>query len=63
MPTRLPITDLDRARRHVLGQRLYRLRKKYKYLKSLGLKYSAARVKARILEVSREYAGMGGRPR
>ena len=62
MPPRLPITNKGRARRHVLGQELYRLRKQHSYLKGLGLTLNAARVMEKMVELSREYEEVGGKP-
>ena len=62
MPSRLPITDAARARRHVLGQTMYRLRKHYKFFKRLGLNHNARKVRARMRELAREYEAVGGKP-
>ena len=62
MPPRLPITDKDRARRHVLGQTLYRLRKKFQFFYDLGLMGSADRVKAKMESTLQEYEDVGGKP-
>ena len=62
MPPRLPITNEERARRHVLRQTLYRLRKRYKYLQGLGLRGNASRVRDRMVEVAMAYDAIGGKP-
>ncbi len=63
MPQRLVISAKDRARRHVLGQRLYRLRLRYRYLRRSGLKLNARHVMGKIRVLSTEYDGLGGQPR
>ena len=62
MPALLPISDSDRARRHVLGQQLYRLRRRYKYLLSMGLYDNADRVLWDIRVLAQEYEHVGGQP-
>lgn len=62
MPAKLEITDLARARRHVLSQQMYRLRRRHKYLIGVGMNDSAARVRAMLDVLSRRYDSLGGRP-
>lgn len=63
MPTRLPITDQDRARRHVLGQQLYRLRKHYQFLLDARLYANAEMELVHIRAKEREYNAVGGKPK
>ena len=62
MPPKLRISAKDRARRHVLGQQLYRLRRRYKYLNRAGLSLNAGRIRVRILALTGEYDALGGPP-
>ena len=63
MPAQLPISDEDRARRHVLSQRLYRLRHKYRFMRRHGLHHRADIVMAQIQELRTQYQALGGLPR
>lgn len=62
MSNNSPMTDEIRARRHVLGQQMYRLRRRYRYLKAGGLDVSAAVVEGQLREMSKEYVALGGLP-
>ena len=62
MPQSLGISDEDKARRHVLGQQLYRLRRRYRYLKDGGMPLNAGRVLINIRELTQKYDSLGGRP-
>jgi len=62
MPQALPISVKDKARRHVLGQQLYRLRMRYKFLKRGGMILNAQRVMTKIHMMTLEYDALGGRP-
>lgn len=62
MPSKLEITDIARAKRHVLSQQMYRLRRRYKYLIDAGMHDSAARVRDVLVELSGQYDSLGGRP-
>lgn len=62
MPAKLEITDLARARRHVLSQQMYRLRRRHKYLTDAGMRDSAIRVRVMLVELSAQYDSLGGRP-
>ena len=52
----------QQKRRHVLSQRMYRLRRRYRYLTNAGLVVSAAGVKDQLLILSKEYEAIGGKP-
>ena len=62
MPNKLNIDNPTRARRHVLGQQLYRLRKHYQFLLDEGLLANALVVRAHISTRELEYDALGGRP-
>lgn len=62
MPARLDITDDTRARRHVLSQQMYRLRRRYRYLIDGGMVNSAEHVRVLLVELSNDYDRLGGRP-
>jgi len=62
MPPRLPISNEDRARRHVLRQQAYRLRRKYRYLKGQGMYGNARRVLEQLQALNTQYDALGGLP-
>ena len=62
MPARLKITDVTRARRHVLSQQMYRLRRRYRYLTDAGLRDNAERIRVQLDTLSLEYDTLGGKP-
>ena len=53
---------MQQKQRHVLSQRMYRLRRRYRYLTNAGLLISAGNVKEQLIELSREYDAIGGKP-
>jgi hypothetical protein len=63
MPPRLPISDNDRARRHVLRQQAYRLRRKYRYLMGQGMYRNAHRVLDQLQQLNLRYQALGGSPK
>lgn len=63
MPARLYVNKDTLARRHVLSQQLYRLRKKYKMLTSNGSEIRASVIYIQIREKESEYNYLGGKPR
>ena len=63
MPNKLHITDKAYARRHVLGQQLYRLRRRYRLLIRKDLPTTADTVLAIIRLKEAEYDHIGGRPK
>lgn len=63
MPNKLYIDRATAARRHVLSQQLYRLRRRYKLLTHHGLHASASDIRVRIRAKEREYNSLGGRPK
>ena len=62
MPARLEITDKTRARRHVLSQQMYRLRRRYRLLTNAGLRNNAERIRVQLYILSGEYDILGGKP-
>jgi hypothetical protein len=62
MPKRLDptTTSRDRARRHVLGQQLYRLRRRRKFLWNVGAMSLAHDVSVHIWAKQMEYRELGG---
>ncbi len=50
------------AQRHVLSQRMYRLRRRYRYLLNAGLVNSAAGVREELDILSESYEDIGGKP-
>jgi len=62
MPNKLQITNRQRARRHVVSQQLYRLRKRYKFMQESGPVISAARIRSKIRRLESEYNQIGGQP-
>lgn len=62
MPHKLHISTEVVAQRHVLGQQLYRLRKRYRLLVRNGLLTNASVVRERILTMESKYESLGGYP-
>lgn len=62
MPIPLNISDADRAKRHVIGQQLYRLRKQYRRFMRYGLYLNAESLLIPIAARTREYESLGGVP-
>lgn len=64
MPHKLPVTvtDRDRARRHVLSQQIYRLRKRYRLMASMDMSVGAEVLAQKIHTLEAEYDNLGGRP-
>ena len=62
MPAKLHISRKDRRHRRVLSQQIYRLRRRYRYLKNLGLDANSSRVRSQITKLTREYDKLGGVP-
>jgi hypothetical protein len=62
MPHKLNIDDKARAQRHVLGQQLYRLRKRYRFLVDQGLLLGAGNLGAVIRRKESEWDALGGKP-
>lgn len=62
MPADMHLSDEDKARRHVIGQKLYRLRSRYKLAHKSGLKLTAARIRIQVAKLTEEYDSIGGRP-
>ena len=57
-----PDDDTTRARRHVLSQQMYRLRKRYRLLKDSGMEINAKGIAARYTKLMVEYNLLGGYP-
>ncbi len=62
MPRQLLIDNEVRQQRHVLGQQMYRLRKRYKWLIKNNLKVSAKYVLREIETRRAEWYALGGLP-
>jgi len=62
MPQKLYISDQARAKRHVLRQTLYRLRKKYRMLTASGAVLTAMQVSIQIKQLEIKYNTLGGKP-
>lgn len=62
MPNKLHISEEAAAKRHVLSQQVYRLRKRYRRLVSNRLPNNAAMLLVRIRALEARYESLGGYP-